>query len=229
MARINLKLLFIFSILVISFVLVNGTSAPAPEKQVVNYFPVTHFGWTVINLDPTLTNDEVRAALAACNVTVDSIVSSAPCHMESWYDGKNIAGVPKYIRFPVGNASNTITLLNYADPALWDRGSNSLGYGGVGSGMVIHSVIDKKIDIGIRIIHEMEHGEGLDPDRLYLNDTERFTAWMTSVNYPYQDFFSNHSKYRTMFGSLRNNGGSETLLNYHRWLITQQTDIICAY
>jgi len=219
-----MKLFVVFSILILLFCIVNGTSAPSEKKQRVEYFPPVYFNWTVLNLDPTLTNEQVQDALDACNVSVDLVTSDMPYHIESWYDGQNIINSPSYIDIPIGNENYTVTLISRVYPGLWNRGSmNNIGYNDGNHALVMHSPWDNDIDIGIRILHEIEHGEGVDPDQMFNNDTANFSRWMDSVGYPYTDIFMNTWKYRGTLMNYRNSGGQETVLYYHQWLATQRT------
>jgi len=223
-AKINLKLLFIFSVLIVSFCIVNGTSAPLHQQR-TQYFPPVHFNWTIINLDNTLTNEQIQQALDSCNVTVDLITSDAPTHPFTIADGIRF-GNPATVTVPWGNENFTVTVINRMNSGLWERGTGNLGGTIDNRSVVIHSPLDNEIDLGMRFLHEMQHGDGYDPDLMYSNDTEKFTEWMESVEYPYSDFFDNQWEYKGTIMNYRVKGGQETLLNYHKWVMQPENYMV---
>jgi hypothetical protein len=203
---------------------VNGTSAPSKEQR-INYFPPVHYNWTIINLDNTLTNEQIQAALDSCNVSVDLITKDSPIHPMIIADG-NRFGKPAIVTVPWGDDNFTVTVINRMNPGLQERGTGNLG-GTIGNrSVVIHSPFDNNIDLGMRLFHEMQHGEGFEPDLMYSNDTEKFTEWMESVGYPYSDFFENQWEYKGTMMNYRINGGQETLLNYHKWVMQPENYMV---
>lgn len=187
--------------------------------------PYDKIAFTVIDNDPTL--DEAEVATAIQDAYLPDIFSVY--YRDGIVDGNLTAptpvnfigplGVFDVYDIPLGIDERTVVIISPNDKAFEWKAIVNAGAAVGNRSYVIHFPDDNSVDLGIRILHELEHTFYLDADGMYTTQREPFRAWMWATGYPYKDFFENRYKYYGTSNNFYENGGQQVLLDYHLWLL----------
>jgi hypothetical protein len=222
------KYLLLFLILILTTI--SGGAVLYHPYTIEPTFPMVYLNWTVINLDKTLTSDEINTMLLRYNVTVAGVIDGYDNRNElcidDWLQDPGLFNKNGFVMVPYGRENFTVTIINERDPSVKDRISNVLGSSWDLRCQLIHLSTDTDCDLVMRILHEIGHGKKLDSDGLYRESGREFNQWMYDTNYKFKDYFTvNERIYQNILGKYRIGRGQQVNLDYLFWLMNVNNNV----
>jgi hypothetical protein len=202
------------------------TSPPRPTTPVITTPQKTQKTFTIINFDKNLSLDQLQASLDASITSKNVKYTIKNATQDDWNLLKPVTGNDGK-PFLMPTQSNMVMIMG-KDNTNFTKLNTYPGYS------VNNSAVVSDVDIlggnygkntnkqlGMRILHEIDHSVGLEADNMYTTQKTGFDAWLQANNKTnYLDLYSNTNKQ-----NVATDVGLEAQNDFHNWLADSNSNV----